>query len=246
MFRIVEYFILNFQIKEETIEKKQRMNSSDSIERPPRHLSSASPVEELENQITFYERVKNSFFLELDKTSSNNNPDSKQQSQQQQQQQQLQSQLSPINPMLLQKRHSTTYEQKFFAAALGMNPNVLLNQSDNDESDIPMQPIAQQLLDLHDYTGDVVGGSPLPQSKGGNNLNEPNKFFSSRSSSRSSSISLPTSSKKSLDEDPFGDSTARKQLSVDSINGTSSAMNNCLVPIIVVHETKPTLKDQVN
>lgn len=96
--------------------------ASDLIRR-----TSSPTISELDNQMTFYERVKNTFMLELGKNGSETieaataaaatmptiptAPD-----------QQSKTQLSPQNSLYLsQKRHSTTYEQKYFASILSLS-----------------------------------------------------------------------------------------------------------------------------
>lgn len=226
------------------------VNPKEAIEMLRRSSSASSPiadaVNQLDSQMEFYERVKNQFLLELDKTSalarSSNESlasqppadastslltDSK-------------NQLSPPNSSsLFQKRHSTSYEQKFFASLGGFvdvaksssldiddlhqidddHQQQTTNQDDdNDKDDVLKRAdddadellhasshnnkqhrhsIAQQLLDLYDYTGEVVGGTPLSPavsgSSGGGQLLKlgvaTTNLSPSRSSSRSSSVS---------------------------------------------------------
>lgn len=276
--------------------KKERTESPlVEILRTSSSASSLAALDELDNQMKFYERVKKTFFLELDKTTTlaksvdNLNFGSGESAGDTQ----SKSQLSPP-PMgiLLQKRHSTSYEQKFFSNMLGLGNTTMTSKeeeenansqviftatsADDDDNDVengkPIEPlqhrssIAQQLLDLHDYTGEVVGGSPLtPDTVIAKPMT--GNLSLSRSSSRSSSVSsVPTtSSRKSVSVDMVesmtnvsGTGVSRKQPSLDvmmmhgvsdpfssNFTGNTTMSQHCLVPTIVVHETKTNSKDQV-
>ena len=243
-------------------------------------------LNDLDNQMKFYERVKNSFFLELDKTKplktakSQENmattPTTSGSLDETKSSTTSSNQLSPSTPSaayLSQKRRSTSFEQKYFAflTVAPPQPNEDTNNEEaasavaneggsaDDEDPQRRRSIAQQLLDLHDYSGEVVGGIPLA------------KPSLSRSSSRSSSVSSmhTTGSRKSISMDMETTAnvpehvklSAKPQMSLDlmpynagdspfsaSINSTPNTVVNCLVPTIVVHhhETKTsTSRDQV-
>lgn len=257
--------------------------AADLLRRSSSSSASTPTLNELDNQLKFYERIQNQFLLELDKTSAlarsseslniNNNTNATNQNinslgavaladssstsstsppnesaTNQQAKGSRSQQLSPSNSasnFLLQKRHSTSYEQKFFAnlnlaaaTAAASNPrlsqdseddNVILDSDNNsiDESSnqasaaVGRRSIAQQLLDLHEYTGEVVGGSPL--SLGANKNASSGNLSLSRSSSRSSSVSSMMSSTRksaSIETDVLGASTS---LVPDSTSPTSAS-----------------------
>lgn len=166
----------------------------------------------------FYEKVKNQFLIDLDKTSTLA-ADSHIFKMGQQSDELLQAsssrnvQLSPPDAAAaaysLQKRHSTSYEQKFFAN-LGLIGRVTQDSQDETQTEmisgddaesnqqqqqqLPEQnrhsSIAQQFLDLHEYSGEVVGGSALSSPTMTKTLSVGAGLMSlSRSSSRSSSVS---------------------------------------------------------
>lgn len=274
--------------KDEATENATTSQVSEAVEQLRRSsFSTAGAVlNDLDNQMKFYERVKNSFFLELDKTKPLKTAKSTENmattpttsgSLDETKSTTSSNQLSPSTPSaayLSQKRRSTSFEQKYFAFLTVAPPQPNEDTTNNEETASAVanegaaddedpqrrRSVALQLLDLHDYSGEVVGGIPLA------------KPSLSRSSSRSSSVSSmhTTGSRKSISMDMETTANvpehvklaAKPQMSLDlmpynagdspfsaSINSTPNTVINCLVPTIVVHhhETKTsTSRDQVN
>lgn len=246
---------------------KALMSSSSSLDRfRTLERQTPSPVDELENQMKFYERVKNTFYLELEKTNlnldgSNNNNNSNSAGSSSTINQNNKLNLSPNSSQLVSpiKRRSTSFEQKFFNnSATHSPPMSLLSPSNNsdqhDSSDVSNHqqvsfiPFKNDLIELHNYTGECVGGEPVVKST---------------SSSRSSSISLPTSSKKSLDDDFVDHASKSKKSNSFSIDDSTStavvptvgsvalkapneSIDLSLVPTIVVQEHKQQPAAMIN
>ena len=104
----------------QTYEEKQEAEFA-VIERKSPSLAK-SPVDDLENQLQFYERIERSFFLELERNSFSLTPSSSS---------------DPNSPNTPRKRSLTSSERKFFSSSLSTSPtpeNTNTNKMSNSNS----------------------------------------------------------------------------------------------------------------
>ncbi|CAF0713814.1 unnamed protein product, partial [Brachionus calyciflorus] len=123
----------DLNLNEVTLSTGKKLSSSTSFEKYKiLEKQPSNPVSGLEDQIKFYERVKDSFFTQLDK-SLNLTPPSSQGS-------------SPS------RRRSTSNEQKFLSQS-----SITSNNSDNDNQDK-----SESTRIVFKFSGDIVGGEKCP------------------------------------------------------------------------------------